>query len=123
MTYEIRLEGLKFHAYHGVYEYEQKAGNTFVLDLSVRFPLAQLPLHDAIEETPDYQLLHLIAADEMKIPRRLLETVAFAIFQRLWETFPEAVWVKVSIKKNNPPIGTSCQASAVVLESATSLSR
>jgi dihydroneopterin aldolase len=119
MMYEIKLEGLTFHAYHGAYDFERKAGNAFVLDLSVRFPLSRIPLHDSIEDAPDYQWLHRIAADEMKVTRHLLETVALSISRRLWTTFPEAVGVRVSIKKSNPPIGDLCQSSGVVLESET----
>ena len=117
MTYEIKLEGLQFQAHHGVYEYEKKAGNTFVLDLCVRFPLSRLPLHDNIQEAPDYQLLHRVAAEEMMVPKQLLETVAASIGKKLWSTFPDAVQVRVCIKKMNPSIGVVCEASVVVLES------
>lgn len=120
MSYEIKLEGLEFHAFHGVYDYEQQAGNTFILDLSVRFPLLRIPLHDSIEEAPDYQMLYLIAAEEMKIRSKLLETVALAIHKRVWKSFPDATQVRVCIKKLNPPIGAPCHASVVVLESEES---
>ncbi|MDF2457438.1 MAG: dihydroneopterin aldolase [Cytophagaceae bacterium] len=117
MSYEIKLEEIEFHAFHGVYDYEQQAGNTFVLDLSVRFSLSRLPLHDNIEEAPDYQMLYHIAAEEMKVSSKLLETVALSIHKKVWKAFPDASHVRVSIKKLNPPIGNPCKASAVVLES------
>jgi dihydroneopterin aldolase len=117
MMYEIKLEGLQFQAYHGVYEYEKKAGNTFVLDLCVCFPFSRIPLHDNLQEAPDYQLLHRVAAEEMKMPKQLLETVAATISKKLWNTFPDASQIRVCIKKMNPPIGAVCEASVVVLES------
>ncbi|MDB5272191.1 MAG: folB [Chitinophagaceae bacterium] len=117
MTYEIKLEGLQFQAHHGVYDYEKKTGNTFVLDLCVRFPLSRIPLHDNIQEAPDYQLLHRVASEEMKVPKQLLETVAASISKKLWSTFSDASHIRVCIKKMNPPIGAICEASVVVLES------
>jgi 7,8-dihydroneopterin aldolase/epimerase/oxygenase len=117
MSYSIKLVALEFHAFHGVYDFEQQAGNNFILDLSVRFPLSRLPLEDSIDKAPDYQLLYHIASEEMKTASKLLETVALAIHKKIWKSFPEAVHVSVSIKKSNPPIGVPCQASAVVLES------
>jgi len=117
MSYEIKLESLEFHAFHGVYDYEQQAGNTFILDLTVRFALSRLPLQDKIEEAPDYQLLYHIATEEMKVPSKLLETVALSMHKKIWKSFPDALHVRVSIKKLNPPIGAPCKASVVVLES------
>lgn len=117
MSYEIKLEGVEFHAFHGVYDYEQQAGNSFILDLSVRFSLSRLPLQDKIEEAPDYQMLYRIAEEEMKVSSKLLETVALSIHKKIWKTFPDATHVRVSIKKLNPPIGAPCKSSTVVLES------
>lgn len=120
MSYEIKLEAIEFHAHHGVYDYETQAGNTFLLDLSVRFPLSRLPLEDKIEDAPDYQELYRIAAEEMKIPSKLLETVALAIHKKTWKIFPDAIHVKVRVQKLNPPIGVPCKASSVVIESEES---
>ncbi|MBC7487026.1 MAG: dihydroneopterin aldolase [Cytophagaceae bacterium] len=117
MSYEIKLEGIEFHAFHGVHDYEQQAGNTFILDLCVRFPLSRLPLEDNIDKTPDYSILYQIAADEMKIVSKLLETVALSIHKKIWKNFPDANLVRVNIQKMNPPIGAPCKASAVVIES------
>ena len=117
MSYEIKLEGLEFHAFHGVHDYEQQAGNTFILDLCVRFPLSRLPLEDSIDRAPDYSILYQIAAEEMKISCKLLETVALSIHKKTWKNFPDAILVKVSIHKLNPPIGAPCKASSVVIQS------
>lgn len=117
MSYAIRLEALQFQAFHGVYEFERKAGNLFTLDISVEFSLSRLPKEDNIDQAPNYQTLYSIAEQEMKVPRQLLETVAVAMHKRVWENFPEATEVAISIQKANPPIGASCKASSVVLVS------
>jgi len=117
MSYEIKLEELEFHAFHGVHDYEQQAGNTFILDLCVRFPLSRLPLEDNIDKAPDYTILYQVAAEEMKTASKLLETVALSIHKKTWKSFPEAIHVRVSIRKLNPPIGAPCKASAVVIQS------
>ncbi|MDB5258207.1 MAG: folB [Chitinophagaceae bacterium] len=120
MSYEIKLEALEFHAFHGVHDYEQQAGNTFLLDLCVRFPLSRLPLEDSIDKAPDYSILYQIAADEMKISSKLLETVALSIHKKIWKNYPDAIHVRVSIHKLNPPIGAPCKASSVVIQSEES---
>ena len=116
MSYEIKLEGLSFHAFHGVYEYERKAGNTFLVDVSVKFPLSRLPLEDDMSLTPDYQLLNSIVKEEMTTRWQLLETLARLITSRLWNSFSDAIKITVGIRKMNPPLGNVCTASAVVLE-------
>jgi 7,8-dihydroneopterin aldolase/epimerase/oxygenase len=116
MSYEIKLEGLSFHAFHGVYDYERKAGNTFLVDVSLQFPISRLATEDDLSLTPDYQALNEIVKEEMGIPRQLLETLARGITSRLWNSFPDAVKIRVSIKKANPPLGNVCAFSSVVLE-------
>ncbi len=116
MSYEIKLEGLSFKAFHGVYDFEQKEGNTFLVDVGVRFSIDRLPVSDDILTVPDYQVINTVVCEEMNVPKYLLETVARSISVRLWNTFPEAKRVKISIRKTNPPLGNTCSASCVVLE-------
>ncbi len=35
MTGKVALEGLEFHAYHGVYPHERSSGNKFEVDVIV----------------------------------------------------------------------------------------
>lgn len=116
MSYTVKLEGLSCQAFHGVYDYERKAGNTFWVDVEITFPLSRLPERDDIALTPDYQILNSLVQEEMKQPRQLLETVARAMTNRLWQFFPEALGVKIVIRKSNPPIGSVCKASCVIVE-------
>jgi 7,8-dihydroneopterin aldolase/epimerase/oxygenase len=115
MSYTIKLEGLSFYAFHGVYDYERQAGNTFLVDVEVEFPLSRLPQVDDMAETPDYQLLHTIVKEEMSIPCQLLETLARHMTSRLWDSFAEVRQVKIQLRKLNPPIGNVCASSSVVL--------
>ncbi len=121
MSYKVKLEGLSFHAFHGVYEYERKVGNTFGVDVEVSFPLSRLPERDDLSLSPDYQVLNTVVQEEMKESRQLLETVARSITLRLWKCFPEAINIKIEIRKSNPPIGTVCHASCVVIETQSPL--
>ncbi len=63
-------------------------------------------------------MLYRIAAEEMQVSSKLLETAGLAIHKKIWKTFPDAVHVRVCLKKLNPPVGAPCQASVVVLESS-----
>ena len=37
----ISLEGMRFHAFHGVYDAEKQLGTEFIVDVFVKMPLAQ----------------------------------------------------------------------------------
>ena len=116
MSYEIRLEGLSFHAFHGVYDFEKKEGNTFLVDVTVSFPIARLPEQDELALAPDYQVINSIVKKEMENPRQLLESVARSITVCLWDAFKDAIKIHVVLRKLNPPLGNDCHASCVALE-------
>jgi len=121
MSYEIRLEGLSFHSFHGVYDFEKKEGNTFLVDVTVSFSITRLPEQDELVLAPDYQVVNRIVKAEMENPRQLLESVARTITICLWDAFKDAIKIKVVLRKLNPPLGNACHASCVALETSSPL--
>ncbi len=73
---KIAIHGAEFFAYHGVYPGEQKIGNCFLVDIDVAFTPEKVITDDNLSSTVNYQQLYEIAAEEMKHPRKLIETVA-----------------------------------------------
>lgn len=100
----IALHGAEFFAYHGFYPEEQKIGCRFLIDIEIGFmPQADLN-DDDLSNTVDYEKVYTIACEEMKLPRKLIETVGQAIIDRISDRYPFVENIKVVIKKINPPL-------------------
>jgi dihydroneopterin aldolase len=110
---KIELIGLEFFAYHGVYSQEEKAGNNFIVNLSVEGDFNNAVQNDSLEGTVDYEQLYAVIAHEMQTRSRLLEHVAGRILNRIIKEHPEIKEIKVAIDKLNPPIKGKCQATRV----------
>ena len=115
MNGRIALEGLEFHAYHGVYPHERESGNFFEIDIAVETDFSQGAAQDDLRGTVNYEVLFKIVKDEMDQPSRLLETVAEKIVSHVLVTLPSVSSVELKISKLNPPIGGKCRRSSVSL--------
>jgi 7,8-dihydroneopterin aldolase/epimerase/oxygenase len=115
MSGRIALEGLEFHAFHGVYPHERESGNWFEVDIAVETNFTRAADHDELSETVNYVTLFKIIKDEMEIPSKLLETVAENIVDEVLKTFPQIKAVEFKISKLNPPIGGKCHKASVTL--------
>ena len=115
MLGKVSLEGLEFHAYHGVYAQERSSGNKFEVDILVDTQFADTAFHDELSGTINYEDLYEVVKAEMEKPSKLLETVGHAIAKQTLQRFKEAVSVEVKISKFNPPIGGVCKKASVVV--------
>ena len=115
MLGKVSLEGLEFHAYHGVYAHERSSGNKFEVDILVDTQFADSAFHDELSGTINYEDLYAVVKAEMEKPSKLLETVGHAIAKQTLDSFKEAVCVEVKISKFNPPIGGVCKKASVVV--------
>lgn len=116
MTGRIILEGLEFHAYHGVYAHERSSGNKFEVDVSVETAINPSAFADDLTGTINYEALYSVVKTEMVKPSKLLERVGHAIAQKILATFPEALSVQINISKFNPPIGGVCRKASVTIQ-------
>lgn len=112
---KVALEGLEFHAHHGVYPHERESGNWFVVDISVETDFSQAAQHDDIAGTVNYETLFRIVKEEMERPSKLLETVVEKIVDDVLRELPAAQEVEIKISKLNPPIGGKCKRATVSL--------
>lgn len=115
MTGKVALEGLEFHAYHGVYPHERSSGNKFEVDIIVDTEFSDTAFQDDLSGTINYENLYAIVEQEMAKPSKLLETVGHAIAKITLESFNEAKAVEVKISKFNPPIGGVCKKATVTV--------
>ena len=111
----ILLHGAEFFAYHGFYPEEQILGCKFIVDAEVSFNPADRLQNDEIADTVDYEKLHRIIDEEMKLTKKLIETVAQAIINTIKIQFTGIDEVKVTIKKINPPLQGKVAYAGIVL--------
>ena len=115
MTGKIALEGLEFHAFHGVYPHERESGNFFEVDIAVETDFSEAAAHDDLAGTVNYETLYRIVKEEMDEPSKLLETVAAKIIAHVFRECPTALHVDLKISKLNPPIGAKCKRSSLLV--------
>lgn len=113
MIGRISLEGLEFHAFHGVYPHERESGNWFEVDISVETRIQEGTIGDDLSRTVNYETLFQLVREEMEKPSRLLETVGELIVERVLNSLSEVRQVEVKISKTNPPIGGKCRKASV----------
>ena len=116
MEFEIKLENLKFYAYHGLFEHEKRDGNEFEVTLSVKFtaiPREHL-YPENLQTTISYVSLFKIVKGEMDSPRQLLETVGRNIVERIKREFPFCTSIECKITKTKPPIANFIGSASVI---------
>jgi dihydroneopterin aldolase len=101
---EIRLTGLRATANHGVFEQERRDGQLFVIDVTVRLPLAAAAATDDLDRTVHYgELAEGVVAAVESDPVDLIETVAERV-AGVALGFPAVREVVVTVHKPNAPI-------------------
>ncbi|MBL7842667.1 MAG: dihydroneopterin aldolase [Cyclobacteriaceae bacterium] len=113
MTGRVALEGLEFHAFHGVYPHERESGNWFEVDIAVETDFTAAAFQDDLSGTVNYESLFRIIKDEMEKPSKLLETVAGKIVDDILRELPVVLSVELKISKINPPIGGKCKRATI----------
>ncbi|RYZ23375.1 MAG: dihydroneopterin aldolase [Chitinophagaceae bacterium] len=100
--FRISLEGLLFHAPHGVYEGEALTGNGFsvdvYLDVDGNARVTQL------DETVNYVRAHELVRDIMARREALLETLCQQMAGALEREFPALQRLEIRIRKLTPAI-------------------
>jgi 7,8-dihydroneopterin aldolase/epimerase/oxygenase len=115
MNGRVALEGLEFHAFHGVYPHERESGNWFEVDIAVETDFSEAAQSDELAGTVNYETLFRMVKEEMEKPSRLLETVAEKIVDDVLNALPSVKSVELKISKLNPPIGGKCKKATVSL--------
>ena len=114
ISQKVSLEGVRFFAFHGFYPEEQVLGTEFILDIDASLDVFDNGKDD-LANTVNYVRLFEIASEEMKITRKLIETVAHSILDRIRHEFLAVQSIRVSIRKLNPPMGAEVRNSAIEL--------
>ncbi|MBO7120247.1 MAG: dihydroneopterin aldolase [Bacteroidaceae bacterium] len=114
---EISVNSIKVHAFHGCHPQERVVGGEFYVTISAQVEVAASAWReDQLEGTADYSRFVSITEREMGKPSNLLEHVAARIASAVLEECPTVIKVSVTIEKENPPFGVSCQGVSVKIE-------
>lgn len=116
MKTSITLDKVKFYAYHGVMEQEQKVGNVFEICLTVEYPFDKALESDDLNDTLNYAALYDAVAVEMSKPSRLLEHVVGRIIDHIHSEFPKIKGGKITLAKLTPPIKGEMASVSVSVE-------
>ncbi len=112
----ISLEGLKFHAFHGVHPQERLVGCHFIVDIHLSMQPIADGFKDDLARTIDYEHVYKLVAQEMKDPKYLIETLAENIIAQVFHTQPLVETAQVIISKMNPSVGGECLKSKIELK-------
>ncbi len=101
-VFRICLSGLRFNSRIGVYEQERKVGNEYVVDVTVSYDAALFKEED-LSTSVSYADIYEEIKMEMHRERRLLESVALSISQRISGRWGFVDEISVKIVKTAPP--------------------
>lgn len=115
MRDKIRINNLRFNAFHGHLPVERKTGNTFVVDLVIYCDLNKSGRSDDLKDTVDYVAVMKLVEDEMLIPTDLIENVAHRIAESIKTNLTLVDKIEVTVKKQKPPLRFDLDAVEVTI--------
>ena len=111
---KILIEGMEFHAFHGLYAEENRIGAKYTVDMSLAVDDCA-GANDDIESTVNYETVYKVVEREMRVSSRLIEHVARRIVDAVCREIAGVRHVRVTLYKYNPPLGGKiCRVGCVV---------
>lgn len=104
MTDELAVTGIECYGHHGVFEFERREGQVFVIDLLLGIDTAPAAASDDLQDTVDYgSLVAQVKAAVENDPVDLIETLAHRI-SGVCLLDPRVEWARVTVHKPDAPI-------------------
>ena len=111
----IRLEGLSFRGFHGVYPDEQVNGNDFLVDVEMHVDVSSAAASDQLRDTVDYANVYSLIRTVMEERRNLLEFLANRMAEVILGNNHRIRKISVTVSKLHPDIGGTCARTAVTV--------
>lgn len=112
----IRLTGLTIRGHHGVFEFEKRDGQDFVIDVTVWTDVSGAADDDALDKTVNYaEIAEVTRAIVTGTPRDLIEALASDIADAVLARWPE-VTAEVTVHKPHAPIDEDFTDVAVTVQ-------
>ena len=104
LTDELTVRGIECFGHHGVFDFERREGQTFVIDLTLGIDTAPAAASDDLRDTVDYgSLVASVQAAVETDPVDLIETLAQRI-AGVCLLDDRVQWVRVTVHKPDAPI-------------------
>lgn len=115
---ELAVHGLECYGYHGVFDFERREGQIFLIDLVLGLDTSRAAATDDLRETVHYgNLVDEVKAAVERDPVDLIETLAQRIADVvLLERSVE--WVRVTVHKPDAPIQATFRDVALTITRA-----
>jgi dihydroneopterin aldolase len=104
MTDELAVIGIECYGHHGVFDFEKREGQSFVIDLALGVDTAPAAASDDLPDTVDYgSLVASVKAAVETDPVDLIETLAQRI-AGVCLLDDRVEWARVTVHKPDAPI-------------------
>jgi 7,8-dihydroneopterin aldolase/epimerase/oxygenase len=104
MTDHIRLCGLRVRGHHGVYDFERREGQDFVIDADLELSTVGAAETDDVADTVDYGVLAQRLGDVIAgEPVNLIETLARRLVD-VCLSYPPVLAATITVHKPQAPI-------------------
>lgn len=104
MTDELAVTGIECFGHHGVFDFERREGQVFLVDLALGIDTAPAAASDDLHDTVDYgNLVGRVRSAVERDPVDLIETLA----QRIADVClldDRVEWARVAVHKPDAPI-------------------
>lgn len=108
---KILLQGCQFYGYHGFFDEEQTLGQVFTIDCELAVDLTSPSLTDDLTDTISYaEVFEIIKLHAETKRYRLVERLAGAICEQLFNQYALIQQIRLKVLKPNPPIAGHYQA-------------
>ena len=107
MSFDIKIDGIKTFGKHGVYDFEKKEEQLFLIDLQINLN-SDIVVNDSIDSTIDYEeyvekVEHLVSSSSFN----LIETLAQHLHRQLES--PKINRLTITVHKPNTALSTKSQ--------------
>ena len=114
---QLRIKDLEIYAYHGVFPAEKELGQRFVLDLWVDYEMTRAARTGDLEASIHYGILAEQLTEWMQAEKiDLIETVAFQLVQKIFESYAFVEKVRLELKKPWAPVPLPLETCSVTIE-------
>jgi dihydroneopterin aldolase len=102
---KITLKNMKFFGYHGVFDFEKKQGQIFVVDVEMYCDIDKAMESDNIEDTVDYSQIYGIVKEITQNNRyNLLERLGNVIANEIMKKNSKIFDIIIRIRKPDAPL-------------------
>jgi dihydroneopterin aldolase len=100
---ELSIDNIKVKAYHGWYDAERKVGGMYSVSVRVFGAVSIDQNFNDLDSSVNYEKIYENVIEIMAQEFKLIEECCKALFDKLKQLKPNAVW-EVLLVKENPPI-------------------